>query len=299
MRYALAPWEDAHAIRRIERYDAASEEIRAGEQRDRRADVAKRRLSILLAPLAGLLPGRTQKRMHRDFGAPAVGMTVASAAPLFLAGFLGLVGALVGVAGARLDLPVWIAPPAAVAMYLFVESALRLASALAGGEPMGTLAAEVALALRRPARAPGPATGAAVPGSGTPPLPAAAGGSEEEAARDLELFRVLEPLLALLPPADQDRLAARFGFDALGRGRRTAIVLLAAAALNTAVSLSSLARPGGAFAEVLWSLPAVFLAAEQVGRLRRLRAGRPAGSVLGCLVRPFAKPLLAPPGSAG
>jgi len=74
MRYRLLPWEDRHAIRRMERYDAVTEEIRETERRDRRGDLAKRQLSLLLAPLAGLLPGEIQKKMERDFGAPAIAL---------------------------------------------------------------------------------------------------------------------------------------------------------------------------------------------------------------------------------
>src|SRR5262245_56167599 len=129
IRYRFAPWEDRHAIRRMERYDAVSEEIREIEHRDRRRDDEKRRLTILLAPLAGLLPRDVQKRMERDFGAPAITMTISSAAPLFVVGFLGLVGVLVGMVGATLPLPGWLAPPAPIAAYLFLESAARLMSA--------------------------------------------------------------------------------------------------------------------------------------------------------------------------
>jgi hypothetical protein len=286
VRYRLAPWEDVHAIRRMERYDAASEEIREGERRDRRHDAAKGRLSILLAPLLGLLPGAVQKKMERDLGTPAVLMTVASAAPLLLIGMLGLVRFLMRMAGAMLAIPGWLAPPALFAAYLFVESALRLASAIGAGEPMGSLAVVLGAAAWQALHAP-PSAPAAEPGLKTPP-------ADEEHTRDRELFHMLEPVLALLAPADQELLAARFGFDALRWGRQTAAILLAAAALNTVYSLAAFAHPGGIVVETLWALPALLLAIEQVRRLRSLKGGRPAGSVLGRLVRPFAKPLLGP-----
>jgi hypothetical protein len=245
MRYALAPWEDRHAVRRAERYDALTEEIRAGERRDRTRDVARRRLAILFSPVLGLLPGETQKKMQRDFAAPALAMTIASALPLFVVGFLGLFESLAGLAGASRTLPVWLAPPAPVAVYLFVESALRLASAVAAGEPMGTLAAELAGAL------------AGKPAGGRTE-PAADPGLEAE--RDRELFGVLEPVLALLPRKDQEVLVERFGFDALRRGRATAAVLLALAVLNTVVSVSAFGARESVAAGILWSLPALSLA---------------------------------------
>ncbi len=282
MRYRLAPWTDGHAIRRMERYDAASEEIREGDRRDRRNDDAKRWLVLLLAPLAGLLPGQVQKRLEHDLGTPAVWLTVASALPLFVAGFFGLVGVLVGMAGATLPMPGWLAPPAPIAAYLFGESALRLASAIGGGEPMGTLAAALGLALWQAAR-----------GAPTPPEPPPARTSEDTQARADDLFHVLEPVLALLAPAEQEILVGRFAFDPIRWGRITAAVLLAAAVLNTIVSFAALGQPGGLLGELLWSLPALYIAVEQVRRLRSLAAGRPAGSVLGRLVRRYARPLLA------
>lgn len=279
MRYALLPWEEGHAIRRLERYDAASEEIREGERRDRRRDVRLRRLAILFAPLLGLLPGEVQKKMDRDFGAPATAMTVVSALPLLVVGFLGVFALLVGMAGGTLALPPWMAPPAAIAVYLLIESALRLASAVAAGEPMGTLGAEVVGALlRRTAAAPAPAS------------PTEPGDTVD--GRDHDLFRVLEPVLALLSPSEQDLLVRRFGFDAVRRGRVTAAVLAAASVLNTVVSVSAFGEREGIGALLFWSLPAIYLAIEQVRRWRAFAEGRPAGSVLGALVRPFARPLL-------
>jgi len=139
MRYRLAPWEEAQAIRSFERYDAEAERTRSVAREDLAAGIRKRRWSIVLAPFAGLLPGSVQKGMERDFGAPALAMTISSALPLFVVGFLGLFRNLLEVAGGQLGWPAWVAPPGPIAMYLFAESALRLASTIAGGEPMGSL----------------------------------------------------------------------------------------------------------------------------------------------------------------
>ena len=152
IRYRLRPWDDRHAIRRMERYDAVTEEIREIERRDRRRDLEKRRLSILLAPLAGFLPRDVQKRMERDFGAPAIAMTIASAAPLFAIGFLGVMAILVGMVGATMPLPGWLAPSPPVAFYLFLSSAARLMSAVASGEPLGDFGVELVYAMARAVR---------------------------------------------------------------------------------------------------------------------------------------------------
>jgi hypothetical protein len=202
-------------------------------------------------------------------------MTITSALPLLLVGFLGLFQTLAGLAGAAAALPVWLAPPAPIAVYLFVESALRLASAVAAGEPMGILPAELVAAL------------AAKPAGKAP-----AAEPDAETAHDLELYGVLEPVLALLPRTDQEVLVERFGFDVLRRGRATAAVLLALAALNTAFSVAAFGSRESVAAGIFWSLPAAYLAVEQILRWRKLAQGRPAGSVLGILVRPFARPLL-------
>jgi len=284
IRYRLSPWEEGHAIRRMEAYDAASEAAREAEHAGRRASVRARGLSILLAPLAGLLPGRVQQRMEGDFGAPAIAMTVSSAAPMFLVGFLGVFDRFLGGVGGGLDFPAWLAPPAPVALYLFAESSLRLASALAMGQPMGSLPVVLAWEAWEDGHRPRAATPAAA-------QPADPGAAERDAS---DRFQMLEPLLSLLAPAEQSLLAHRFGFDPIRWGRITAGILLAVGGLNVLASLANAA--GGRFgaADALWLLAGGALALEQVSRWRRLAAGAPAGSVLGTLVRPLARPLLGP-----
>ncbi|MET0619797.1 MAG: hypothetical protein ABW056_05935 [Thermoanaerobaculia bacterium] len=169
MRYRLAPWEESQAIRRFERYDAEAERARSAARDDLAAGIRKRRRSIALAPLAGLLPGSVQTRMERDFGAPALAMTISSALPLFVVGFLGLFRNLLEVAGGQLGWPAWVAPPAPIALYLFVESALRLASAIAGGEPMGSLPFVLAYTAWKEARGESPERSAATAPAGASP----------------------------------------------------------------------------------------------------------------------------------
>jgi hypothetical protein len=285
--YRLAPWEDGQAIRRFERYDEEAERGRAAALRDLAAGARKRMWSIALAPLAGLLPGSVQKKMEYEFGAPSLAMTITSALPLFVAGFLGMFRHLLGVAGGALDWPAWLAPPLPVALYLFGESALRLASAIAAGEPMGSLPVAVAYAAWKEARGESAAEKLA---------------SKDAADMDLaqavhDRYRVLEPLLSLLPPEQQKDLAGRFGFDAVRWGRITAWVLLLVGALNAIAALGMLASARGNIVDFLGFLVGLLLAAEQIPRLGRLARGEPAGSVLGALVRPLAAPLFAAPRS--
>jgi len=148
LRYRLAPWEEGHAIRRLERYDAVAEEIREIERQSLRKTVSRRRLAVLLAPLAGLLPAASQKKLERELGVSAVAMTVSSAAPLFVVGFLGVVEVFASLAGASLPLPGWLTPPAPLAVSFFLESAFRLLSAIGSSEPMGSLPVALAVAVR-------------------------------------------------------------------------------------------------------------------------------------------------------
>jgi len=135
MRYRLEPWQDRHAIRVVHPYDEASEAGRHAERTSRARSGDKRLLSIVFSPILGHLPGAVQHRMEREFGAPAVAMTVISALPVFVAGFLGLFGQLLGMVGARGYLGFEI--PLIVAMYLTLESVVRIGSAWVGGQPMG------------------------------------------------------------------------------------------------------------------------------------------------------------------
>lgn len=283
VRYRLGPWPDGHAIRRMERYDADSEAARGAEQDDRRERIRHRRLSILLAPLAGLLPGHVQKQMESEFGAPALAMTISSALPLALIGILGLIDHLLANVGDGLGLPAVLAPPFPLAAYLAIESALRLGSAIAAREPMGSLPVVVAHAAWREARAPSPAAA----GVGAPP-------PLVDAERDaLDRFRLLEPMLSLLAPAEQEQIARRFPFDPVRWGKFTAALLLLVGGGNALVSLLNLAIGRFGIWDAAWLVLGALLALEQLRRWRRLRGGDPAGSVLGALVRPLAKPLLA------
>ena len=285
IRYRLGPWSEGHAIRRMEQYDEASETARGAEQDDRRESIRHRRLSILLAPLAGLLPGDVQSAMESEFGAPALAMTISSALPLAVIGLLGLFEHLLGSFGAGLGLPAVLTPPLPLAMYLAIESALRLGSAIATREPMGSLPVVLAYAAWNEAREPdraGPGLASALP----------------DAGRDAQdRFRMLEPTLSLLAAEEQERIARQFPFDFVRWGKITAGILLFAGGGNALVSVVDLAVGRFGATEAVWLVVGGLLALEQIWRWRRLASGQPAGSVLGVLVRPLAKPLLARPES--
>jgi hypothetical protein len=146
---------------------------------------------------------------------------------------------------------------------------------------MGTLPVAVAYAAWREARGEGPAD-------------AAEADARSDAEREQELrgrYTTLEPLLSLLPTPRQRELQVRYGFDAMRWGRITAIVLLAVGALNAFASLAVFAVGRGDLLDAAGLAVGGLLAAEQISRLRRLARGEPAGSVLGALIRPMARPL--------
>lgn len=278
IQYRLRPWEERHAIRVLEAYDAPAEEARSSERVRRHDSVRERRLAILFSPLIGHLPGDVQERLESEIGAPAVAMTVVSALPLFVLGSLGLFSHVLGLFGGPPLFP-WTLP-LALSVFLAAESAVRIGSAWVAGRPMGSVAGvlfhRVALAIRY-RRRPRAAGGAAGPKPGLP---------------DQDLFRLLEPALSLLPRPDQRELERRFDFDALKWGRVTAGLLFLVGALNVLASLAAFAGNAAQVADIAWLLAGTALCGEQAVRYRDVSAGKPRGSALGIAVRPFAAPLL-------
>ena len=285
MRYRLGPWQDRHAIRRIEAYDPSSEAARAAERNRRGSSIRRRRLALLLAPLLGHLPGAMQKQMELDFGAPAIAMTILSALPLLVIGVLGSLSHIAGAFGAPPLFP-W-APPLPVSVFLIFESAVRIGSAWLQDQPMGSVAGALLVRIAQALsgrKTPGPA-----------PLPATAPRQLDAAGEDR--FRVLEPLLSLLRRDEQELLERRYGFELLRWERMSAAVLFLVGAANIVASLAALAGGVAGATDVAWLTAGLALCIEQALRWKEIARGRPRGSVLGALVRPFARSLLAvPPG---
>jgi hypothetical protein len=285
VRYVLAPWDERHAMRVVETYSEDAEAVRSRE----RADVARRSdrhvYAWLVAPLLGSLPGHVQDRLEHELNVPARLLSLSSALPLWVAGWVALILLLASSMTGDSSVPL---PVLVFGLYLLAESTARLAVCVLQGRPIGTLVGTLVYeGWRNLGR-----TKARVEGR---PLPRekAVWEVDSDAAQDaLDRYHVLEPAAGLLPVDDQVRLAERYGFDGIRWGRTSAIFLLvmfgplAAASVHGALSvfepadIARLAVFGG-------------IVAEQAVRLRKLAAGRLAPSVLGHLVRPFARPLLA------
>jgi hypothetical protein len=275
--YRLAAWPQEQTIRTLEAYDEPAEARRAAARAETRRDSRRLGLSLLLAPLVGLLPGSVQRRMERDFGAPARTMTLTSGLVELAIGvvgwLLGMAAALGGSFAREGGAPLIARLPLPLCVLLILDASVRLASAFVMERAMGTIVTELPYALLRRKREPG----AVEPTSAT-------------LRRDR--YHMLE---AVLPEAEQIRLRRDYGFDPILWGTRTAALLGIVGGVNAALAVVNAAVGAATLADLLWLLAGGALALEQVARRRRLRLGRPAGSVLGALVRPFARPLFETP----
>ena len=289
VRYRLEHWADRHAVRAIQTYDGENEARRVAEPAGLRKDVSRRRLAILLSPLLGHLPGPVQDRMESEFGAPAIAMTVVSALPLLALGVASLVFSLTESFGSALSGPGGAPPhllPLPLALYLAFESGLRLGMSFLLARPIGSLPGTLLYEIWRTARGLPPVSEASFRGLRAAP---------EQALHDR--FRMLEPLFALLSRPEQESLELRFGMEVLRWGKITALILLIVGGLNAFASAALFAAGKGGLGDLLWLVAGAAISIEQVGRLREISLGRPAGSVLGALVRPLARGLLSSPSS--
>jgi hypothetical protein len=291
--YRLEPWPDRHTVRSIRNYDEASEAGQEAIRKDLKKRVRQRRLSILFSLFLGHLPGVVQERMESNFGAPAVAMTVVSALPLFALGivsFLFTLAAAFGAGYSAAGVPgLENAPdsiprllPLPLSAYLAIESGVRLGIAFIQARPVGSLPGTLLYEIWRIASGLPPPSGTAFRGR-----PA----TSQQTLQDR--FRMLEALLSLLSTEEQETLERRFGMETLRWGRITSILLLAIGGLNVIASVAKLLAGIGGLADFLWLLAGAAIFLEQVVRLREISRGHPAGSVLGALVRPLARDLLA------
>ena len=277
--YDLAPWDGQQAIRVLSAYDEASEAARAA---DRRAGA--RRVVLLLAPVAGLLPGRVQERLGTELGIRPSTLSLSSILVPAAVGLFALVMTMAaGFAPGLQTSGPDVGPLLPFAVYFFPESLIRFLVVMAQDRPIGSL-------LGVPLYVAGRAAGWIAPPDGTP---ASAGRTPEDRATG-DRFLMIEPLLSFLPAPDQLRLRERWGFSPTAWGKRTAWLLLVYPGLTAPAHAWQLVAHDGGFRSFLLLAVAAGLAIEQVRRLKALAKGQPAPSILGRLVAPFARPLLVP-----
>ncbi|HET9795802.1 MAG TPA: hypothetical protein VFS34_15220, partial [Thermoanaerobaculia bacterium] len=163
----LSPWEDRHTIRVLEPYDETSEARRARARIDDGLRRRRRRILLFLSILAGHLPAEVQDRWEHEYDAPASLLTLISALPLFVFGFLCTFSLTIRAIAGTVLLPL----PETVLLfgvYLFVESGFRLSVAWSQQRPAGSLAGHAAWEVVRRIR-PAFARDAETPGSLRPP----------------------------------------------------------------------------------------------------------------------------------
>ncbi|HEV7922651.1 MAG TPA: hypothetical protein VGR02_17845 [Thermoanaerobaculia bacterium] len=273
-RYTLALWGETHAIRLTDRYDEESEGERVAEHRRGIMRERKRTAANLLALFAGQLPASIQNHLGSELGILPARLTLISTITDF-----AIVAAAI-LYSAHLRTTFRIVPPwlFLTVFYFGIQFATRLTIALLQNRPVGTVFGLIAY-LFVPKLAADPGKGNAVPMTAAP---------EDVALQDFVLMR--EPYITLLSTREQLSIARRFQYDYTRQSSNVAAALLLIAILGLVSSWSTLrhdVRPT-ALASLLTALA---LAVEQVWRLVALKT-RPAGSVLGLLVRPFLKRLI-------
>ncbi|HEX2122687.1 MAG TPA: hypothetical protein VHL59_13695 [Thermoanaerobaculia bacterium] len=285
VRYVLAAWPDEHAIRVFEHYDAEAESARIA---DYEAALAQRKGSVLASlssVVLGHLPAPVQTRLGNEYGIEPSRMTIVSVIPvLILFGACFWLSADARLKQAAPPIPVWLW---IVTFGLMLESAVRFFVGLTQKRPMGSVLGFIgysAFWLLAPHRA-----------RLLSPLQDDRGSALFTIAptEDVELRDAIETrsaFFSLLTPAEQQRLAERFGYEYQRHAKGLAIVILVFSLLGACTSLMKLLDgPNGS--ALLSLIVAGALAMEQIVRLRVL-PHRPAGSVLGALVRPLVRPYL-------
>lgn len=283
VRYVLMPWPDEHVFRVFDHYDAETEARRIEDYnsalKQQKGSVATRFLSVFL----GHLPAPIQNRLANEYGVAADRMTLISIIPSIV--LLGAcvwiyVDARMKMAGSPVPDWLWI-----IALIMIADSGVRfmvvMLQSRAQGSILGTLVYFILWKIA-PARFPSPVLER---GRGVFMLDP----DEELALRDSIELRA--PLFTFLRPAEQLRLKERFGFDYRRHANGPAIIILVFALLGAITAYVEFAK-SGTITALLSLILAGGLSIEQIVRLIALRQ-RPAGSVLGLLVRPFVRDFLA------
>lgn len=273
VRYGLELWKESNTIRVSDRYDEESERLRIEEHQKKLQRERQRKSVNALALLTGHLPAAVQEKLASELGVPAARLTLASVIGSYLV-VAAIVLLAVRAIFAREGLPL---PLVLFAGYLALETTVRWHISFSQTRPMGSVLGWIAYAIYWGITKRGPSPfavpkGEAVRITDAPP---------DVALRDS--LKMREGLFTLLPAADQQRIAARWGYDYRHESPVVAGILLVGSAVGVASSYSSGARVSLVLATAL--------AIEQVYRIVSFRRG-PAGSILGVLVRPFVRKYL-------
>jgi hypothetical protein len=136
VQYVLAPWDERHAMRVVETYSEGSEAARAREHSDSAVRADRHVYLLLVAPLAGSLPAHVQERLEVEYNVPARYLSLSSALPQWIVGWIALILLLASAIGGAASFPL---PVLLFGVYLLGESSARLAVCVAQGRPIGSL----------------------------------------------------------------------------------------------------------------------------------------------------------------
>ena len=133
--YTLARWDERHAIRVIATYDAGTEAERIREKRAATRRVEGRTALLLASPLVGCLPAAVQERLEHEYNVRGSTMSLVSALPFWILGWISLILLLASVVGGAVSIPT---PVLVLGIYFLAESSARLAVCIPQGRPIGT-----------------------------------------------------------------------------------------------------------------------------------------------------------------
>ena len=271
VRYLLAPWSDAESMRVTSRYDEEAEAARAAERVDVIRRERQRRIVNLFAIFTGHLPGPVQQKLAHEVNVNAPRLTIASV--LFE---WAVIIAIAFYFAQRLLAQEWVPIQLAFfAGFLALDGTVRFKLAFIDGRPSGSIFGVFAYAIY-----------AAIAGKKEP---VRAGDSvrqfrefsaEEQLAHS---FHVREPLVTLLSPAEQQRIASKFDYDYRRTATKMAVGILAVAMIGVIASASSRGWISLGVASIL--------VIEQIVRIPQLEE-RPVGSLLRVFARPLVRKFL-------
>lgn len=271
VRYVLAPWSDAETMRFTSRYDEEAEAARTAERLDAIRREKQRRTVNVLAIFTGHLPGPVQQKLAHELNVNAPQLTIASV--LFEWAIIIAI-ALYSASRLLAEQPV----PMGLALFagfLALEGTIRFKLAFGEGRACGSIFGLLAYAIY-----------AAITGKKEPvrvgeAVPHLRVFSAEE--QMMHSFHVREPLVTLLSPAEQQRIAEKFGYDYRNTATKVALGILGVAIFGVIVSASSHAWISLGVASIL--------GIEQIVRIPQFDR-RPVGSFLALFARPLVRKFL-------
>jgi hypothetical protein len=271
VRYVLAPWSDAESMRFTSRYDEEAEAARAAQRADVSRREKHRRMANILAIFTGHLPGAVQQKLAHELNVNAPRLTIASVLAEWV-----VILSIALYCGSQLliqePLPMKLALFAA---FLGIEGTIRFKLAFVDDRPSGSIFGLLVYAVYAAF------AGKKEPGRAGEAIPKLREFSADETLA--HSFHVREPLVTLLPPAEQQRIAARFDYDYRRTSMTMALGILGVAIVGVIASISSHAMISLGVAAIL--------AIEQIVRILQLRE-RPVGSFLAVFARPLLRKFL-------